>query len=234
MLTVLKLAAKDHSNAHQDARGTSASAATRRTESRRPNPEDIFSAQAPDPKLRRLFDVYDQARADFFAVVDFGDTRTLTAAKFLRDTAENALNILRDEVVDTNILSELRETCTKASSTVVTLSGGKVRKFDESGGDTERHLGGVDDSDHGIKSEVAEDPGDRNMGNELGFRRGFGRGYGRGYERGHEGEFSRGQGGRRDIRGPGRGRGHSGVPFGYSRVVDSYHPYGARAARSGG
>jgi hypothetical protein len=164
--------------------------------------------------------VYDQARAEFLAVAEFSDTRTLTSAKFLRDTAENALNILKDELVDPDVISELKETCSKAASAVVTLSGGKTRKFDELAGNMNRRFGGLSENSSSTRAwdEAAEDQSHHGRGGDRGDGRRPGRGYDRGYERGPE----RDRGGRR---GPGQGRGSSGVPFVYTRVVDSYQPY---------
>ena len=125
--------------------------------------------------------MYDQARTEYLAVADLDNQITVKAAKFLRDTAENALSIVRDTNIDAGVLRELEETCDKAKKAVVDLSGGKKRKFDGPQGQ---------------------------MVNDISSKRG---------REGRGGSF-RGRGGW-------RGRGHSGIPYGYTRMVDSYHPY---------
>ncbi len=91
----------------------------------------IFNDQATDPKLKRLFDVYDQAKTEYLTVIELNDDRkTATAARFLRDTAENALSILKDKNIDADVLRSLEVTAEKANKAAVELSGGKKRKFD--------------------------------------------------------------------------------------------------------
>ncbi|KAK5303860.1 hypothetical protein LTR99_004315 [Exophiala xenobiotica] len=92
--------------------------------------------QDKEPQVARLLQVYERAKADYFAVsssgsgIEGGGTETIEAAKFLRDTAENTLQYLSDKIIDPNALTELQSTFNMAKATVVSLSGGKKRKFD--------------------------------------------------------------------------------------------------------
>lgn len=91
----------------------------------------VFNEKTTDPKLKRLFDVYEQAKTEYLAVVELNDDRkTVAAARFLRDTAENALSILKEKDIDPDVLRSLQETYDKAKEAAVELSGGKKRKFD--------------------------------------------------------------------------------------------------------
>lgn len=86
--------------------------------------------QDKEPQVARLLQVYERAKADYFAVSGVEGHETIEAAKFLRDTAENTLQYLSDKVIDPNALTELQSTFNMAKATVVSLSGGKKRKFD--------------------------------------------------------------------------------------------------------
>lgn len=143
----------------------------------------VFGPDATNPKLKRLFDVYDQAKTEYLAVCEMNDDKkTLAAARFLRDTAENAVSILQDKNIGGEVFRSLQETYDLAKEMAVELSGGKKRKFD------------------GLPGEVVNGTGSKKS-------------------RGGRGGSYRGRGGR-------RGRGHSGIPYGYTaRTVDSYHPY---------
>jgi len=93
--------------------------------------------QEMEPKLGRLWSVYEQARTDFFAVSAQTDPSAITAAKFLRDTAENALGYLKNENPDPIMLTELNAMYHMAKTIAVSLSGGKKRKFDQAEMDQE-------------------------------------------------------------------------------------------------
>jgi hypothetical protein len=147
-----------------------------------------FSAESSDPKLARLFTVYDQARSEYNSLIKVADSKTVTAAKFLRDTAENALTYLKEKNVDAEVLNELKETCNMAATAVITLSGGKKRKFDlREGGDAS------------VSGWYAKCKGDEKRRSQNGGKWRGGRG--------------------------GKARGPSGIPYGYTRPVDSYYPY---------
>jgi hypothetical protein len=147
-----------------------------------------FSAESSDPKLARLFTVYDQARSEYNSFVEIGDSKTVTAAKFLRDTAENALTYLKGMNVDADVLAELKGTCEMAATAVITLSGGKKRKFDMR-----------EEGNGSVSGWYAKGKGDEKRRSQSGGKWRGGRG--------------------------GKSRGPSGIPYGYTRPVDSYYPY---------
>ena len=167
-------------------------------------PESILSAYDHDmePKLKRLWSVYETARSDYVAVKDDHHHTRLTSAKFLRDTAENTLEYLKGKDVDPLMLTELEGTFRMAKSIVVDLSGGKKRKFD--------------------RTEVSDAREARPRPSSAPIRTHYGHldrddlFFARNDTRMQESRY----------RGKPGGRGHSGVPFGYgARDVDSYHPY---------
>ncbi|KAK4938965.1 hypothetical protein LTR10_020713 [Elasticomyces elasticus] len=97
------------------------------------NPEtDVHQppAEEMEPQLKRLWEIYEIAKLDYFAVSNSKSHELLGAAKFLRDTAENTQQYLTDKNIDPNMLAELDSTYDMAKATVVSLSGGKKRKFD--------------------------------------------------------------------------------------------------------
>jgi hypothetical protein len=175
-----------------------------------PSIERSYPAAGPDrePRLTNLWNVYQRAKADYLVVANHQNHTTATAARFLRDTAENILSYLENKTTDPIMMEELNATYRMAKEAAVSLTGGKKRKFD-----------------------VGE------AGQEMGARRGHGSLPDR---LGHGG--SQRYGGMRRSRSPARysggygdpagypaaetqSRGPSGIPFGYSRPVDSYHPY---------
>lgn len=83
-----------------------------------------------EPRLAQLWSVYDSARAEYLQVGNRSDEQTLRTAKFLRDTAENIVQYLKNRNADPIMLAELSATFNMAKATVVSLSGGKKRKFD--------------------------------------------------------------------------------------------------------
>ncbi|KAI1615085.1 hypothetical protein EDD37DRAFT_609036 [Exophiala viscosa] len=88
-------------------------------------------AEEMEPMLKRLWEVYENAKSDYFARSDSKSDDLIGAAKFLRDTAENTQQYLTDKPIDPNMLAELQSTYDMAKATVVSLSGGKKRKFDD-------------------------------------------------------------------------------------------------------
>ncbi|KIW11794.1 hypothetical protein PV08_09066 [Exophiala spinifera] len=106
--------------------------------------------QVVDTQVTRLWQVYEQAKADFNAVPNREGQEIIDAAKFLRDTAENAIQYLADKDVDPEAMAELQSTCNMAKANVVSLTGGRKRKFDV-----------VDKLEHaprGPEADVAETP----------------------------------------------------------------------------
>jgi hypothetical protein len=85
-----------------------------------------------EPKLAALWSVYEIARADYLVALDKSNReKTITTAKFLRDTAENILLYLENKTADALMIAELEGTFKHAKTTVVCLTGGKIRKFDK-------------------------------------------------------------------------------------------------------
>lgn len=100
-----------------------------RSESK-PNTFPASPRKDMEPKLARLWGVYETAREDYLAVADKNNDDAMNAARFLRDTAENTLGYLENKNVDPIMLAELNGTYQMAKATAVSLAGGKKRKFD--------------------------------------------------------------------------------------------------------
>lgn len=91
-------------------------------------------------KIERLTSVYQKAKSDFEAVPHRDAIAKLNAARFLRDTAENTVMYFREVTKSgdgrdvsskmKDLIAELEQTCKIAQASVVTLSGGRKRKFD--------------------------------------------------------------------------------------------------------
>ncbi|KAF7510367.1 hypothetical protein GJ744_006863 [Endocarpon pusillum] len=211
-------------------------------------------------KIERLTSVYQKAKLDFEAVPYRDGIAKLNAARFLRDTAENTVMYFRDVTKSgdgygvsskmQDLIAELEQTCKMAQASVVTLSGGRKRKFDRHDYEVASRGGKVTDDRHDY---------------EVASRGGKGTDYRHDYEvasRGGKGTDSRRFSKRRgsashtgDGRHPGGGRGRiskrykasprpdrrrnvepiaQGIsqdyplneqrPFGYTRPVDSYQP----------
>lgn len=192
------------------------------------------------PAMERLWFVYGQAKRDFQGDTGHNDKKQHDIAKFLRDTAENILEYIKDKHPDQRIIEELEASLQVADEAVTILHGGKKRKWDDptSDGNTEWTL-----------PARIPPPGrrDTNRDNRRGFRNRGARGeLFRGDFPGHASalaQHQRSAAPRRnamtelfpDEREPKRrrnnqvpkpqpGRGHSEIPFGYSRAVDSYQP----------
>ncbi|KAL2444151.1 hypothetical protein ABEF95_015250 [Exophiala dermatitidis] len=85
-----------------------------------------------DSKLERLWDLYSSAKQEFLNLSNNNcpPDNLIPAAKFLRDTAENTLQYVEDKYIDTERKDDLEVTFNMAKVTVVSLTGGKKRKFD--------------------------------------------------------------------------------------------------------
>ena len=167
-----------------------------------------------EPKLAGLWSVYEQAKADYLAVAEKHNYSTAKAARFLRDTAENTLMYLENKNTDPIMMAELEATYQMAKSMAVSLTGGKKRKFDDSDMDRVR---GTPRGPSNLPSRSRFGGQGKTFGN-MG-RNGppatyadHSAGYGGFYADPHHGPAPR------------MNRGHSGIPFGYSRPVDSYQP----------
>jgi len=204
----------------------------------------VFAALAAQVggHMVRLWTVYDKAKKDFFAVTDPSSLRKQETAKFLRDTAENVLHHIRDKTVDQRLIDELNTTFDLAKHTAMTLHGGKKRKFDQPPAAALPTREPWPDSIDIVRANARPDGRPRTT-ERAAQRRGF---------PGHtqaqallsysqedvDAQTSRDQRqffapevSPRTDRAPkqrkkhqGRGRGHSGVPYGYTRQVDSYYP----------
>jgi len=162
-----------------------------------------------EPKLARLWSVYEKARADYLTVADNNDHTTAAAARFLRDTAENTILYLKDKNTDPIMMAELHATCNMAKQTAVSLTGGKKRKFDRSGMDHVRGIPRGPSGAGGRWGHVTEN-----------------RGYpGEDRRREYVDQRRRSQDTEQGRKGGPKRRGHSDVPYGYARPVDSYQPF---------
>jgi hypothetical protein len=90
-------------------------------------PEDIRRQSS----VKRLLDVYEQARTEYLSVANKGDSTTVNAAKFLRDTVENVIDNLKSTDLEADKQAELRTMARMAKDAVEKLCGGKKRKFDD-------------------------------------------------------------------------------------------------------
>jgi hypothetical protein len=169
-----------------------------------------YPTASPDrePKLTNLWNVYQRAKADYLVVANHQNHATATAARFLRDTAENILSYLENKTTDPIMMGELDATYRMAKEAAVSLTGGKKRKFDV--GEAERgrrarcgHGGPLNRSGHGGGQRYGDMRRSRSP-----VRYSGGHGGPPGYPAAQT-----------------QPRGPSGIPFGYSRPVDSYHPY---------
>ncbi|RMD44950.1 hypothetical protein DV735_g7, partial [Chaetothyriales sp. CBS 134920] len=97
------------------------------------------------PNLRKLLEVYERSRAEYLALADDGDRRTVDAAKFLRDTVENVFDSLRRNnntngaTIDADKRAELKAMAAIAKEVVEKLCGGRKRKFDPKFRDYREH-----------------------------------------------------------------------------------------------
>jgi hypothetical protein len=172
--------------------------------------EQSYPIASPDrePKLTNLWNVYQRAKADYLVVANHQNHATATAARFLRDTAENILSYLENKTADPIMMRELNATYRMAKEAAVSLTGGKKRKFDV--GEAERGMG-ARRGHGGLLNRSGHDGGQR---------------YGDMRRSRSPARYSGGYGGPPAYpAAQTQPRGHSDIPFGYSRPVDSYHPY---------
>ncbi len=202
--------------------------------------QDVEEAEAEatrkdevEQKIERLTSVYQKAKSDFEAVPYRDGIAKLNAARFLRDTAENTVIYFRDVIKAGDVhaasskmkdlIAELEQNCKMAQASVVTLSGGRMRKFD-------RH-----------DYEIVSRGGGRGSAYRGSSRRGNASNSGRGrYPAGDRGRISKRYKGstrgdrRRNVEPIAQRSGFSRDyplsehrPFGYTRPVDSYQPRNA-------
>lgn len=183
-----------------------------------------------NPGLTRLWDVFEEAKKDYLQSAGDESFETQQAAKFLRDTAENTLDHIGRAAIriDPRIEAELTQTFETAQRIVMQLSGGKKRKFDRVREDqVKRTRRESTRTSHNLfRRPMAS--GDWREGHVSAYSRSSGSCPATlGSCRLEKPEYidrarSRRNAGREKI--PMKGRGHSGIPFGYSREVDSWCP----------
>lgn len=189
----------------------------------------------------RIWKVYENAKEEFYAIDDPTSVEKQEAAKFLRDTAENTLYHLSDKDADPQLTAELGRALTVAKHTAETLSGGRKRKFDQPKRLRRTVERRMDRRPSFHAREARYDTRNAEHRNVLGERHqndlfdDQSRGYS--YYHGREKEVENRS--RRQLMSPELspretrdrkrskkqpGRGHSGIPFGYTREVDAYRP----------
>ncbi|KAK5103711.1 hypothetical protein LTS08_003129 [Lithohypha guttulata] len=202
----------------------------------------ILAAQVGDAALR-LWTVYEKAKEDFFAISDSNSFDKQAAAKFLRDTAENTLEYLADKDPGQQLLDELKMTLAVAKHTAMTLHGGKKRKFDEPLASRDTYRGNparVTRRERLHEIRANDKLADRVQPRAKNDRFDLFDGHARALEHRQRPRSRERMSDRRqffapeispkDMRTSKRrqnqypGRGHSGIPFGYTRPVDSYCP----------
>lgn len=200
-------------------------------------------AQTGNEITIRIWTVYENAKEEFYAINDATSIEKQEAAKFLRDTAENALQHLANRDADPQLKAELERVLAIAKHTAEILSGGRKRKFDQPVMRSQRTVNRPEvGRPRSQARELREDRGSYEQRRFLGERRegdvfdGYARAPSHS-SRYHKYPDSRP---RRQLMSPELsphcdnrdrkrskkqpGRGHSGIPFGYSRDVDSYQP----------
>lgn len=189
-----------------------------------------------EPITGRLWNVYAHAKKEFAAVENPHSLEKQEAAKFLRDTAENLLHRLRDVSANERLIGEVAETFRVANITTTTLHGGKKRKFDRTLGSTNRErafptpVAGTERAD-----TDREAPRQGKRPKKTAVKELFpGHTFAVENHRRNATEVDReelyytvaeqsSKSGRPSKK-KNRGRGHSGIPYGYSRPVDSWYP----------
>lgn len=84
-----------------------------------------------DEKLRRIVNVYLKAKRDFKDIDDGDYAEKASAARFLRDSAENALSCLQARGLDSHwLIPELEVIFVYARDRAAQLLGGKKRRFE--------------------------------------------------------------------------------------------------------
>ncbi|KAL4980123.1 hypothetical protein BDW66DRAFT_147559 [Aspergillus desertorum] len=86
----------------------------------------------PDVRVERLLDVYYQAKEDYFNTKAREGVDSLSAVRFLRDSAENTLRYLHANGMSDNFhVPDLEQTFAIARDKTAQLLGGRKRHFDE-------------------------------------------------------------------------------------------------------
>lgn len=82
-------------------------------------------------KLAQAWTTYENAKKEYAEVMNNDDVRTIEAAKFLRDSAENILHYPDKTDIDEHMLVDLNAHCEMAKAKAVLLTNGRKRKFDK-------------------------------------------------------------------------------------------------------
>lgn len=204
--------------------------------------------------MTRLWSIYSQAKKEFHASLNPDGTKQQAAAKFLRDTTENALQYLQGKDVDQRLIHELKATLNLAEDAVTAFHAGKKRKFEQfeltetedaimssqhTSPDRGRHLARRDSRRREYEPRALEQPF---RGEFPGHARALDQYQYQGSTPFEDDMYARRNSVRElfpPVKEPKRrskkskskesrnqpGRGHSEVPFGYNRPVDSYQPY---------
>lgn len=206
----------------------------------------IFAALAAkvDSLALRLWTIYERAKDEFDAIGEPNSIEKQDAAKFLRDTAENTLHYLSDKSPNHRLVDDLEMTLAVAKHTAMTLHGGKKRKFDDPVPfrDRSRLLIRPSSQFDTVNTDQGSERHERHARARTSERRYQGDLF-NGHDRvsrwrdrsddeefaSHKPSFVAPELSPRSVDAPKRkkqqpGRGHSGIPYGYSRPVDSYHP----------
>ncbi|KAI9367371.1 hypothetical protein BJX61DRAFT_311650 [Aspergillus egyptiacus] len=96
--------------------------------------EEVKFTDQPEKDIRvvRLLDVYRQAKEDYFSTKERDGLDSLSAVRFLRDSAENALRYLRTNGLQNHsCMPDLERTFAIARDKTAQLLGGRKRHFDE-------------------------------------------------------------------------------------------------------
>lgn len=193
--------------------------------------------------MDRMWSVYMQAKRDFYADTAHDDKKQRDVAKFLRDTTENILQYVKGKHTDQLLLDELVRTFQTAEEAVSMHHGGKKRKFDD------EHIKGSRTACRNPASRIESDRHSRRSDCRRGVIRERTQADFPGHTQAliHRSKSQHSDRVRRNavaelfpddqrfVPGPMRngrrrgsprqpGRGHSGIPFGYTRAVDSYQP----------
>ncbi|KAL4780643.1 major facilitator superfamily domain-containing protein [Aspergillus varians] len=83
-------------------------------------------------RVERLLDVYNQAKEDYLTTKERDGVDSLSAVRFLRDSAENTLRYLHaNGLSDHNFVPDLEQTFVIARDKTAQILGGRKRHFDE-------------------------------------------------------------------------------------------------------
>ena len=132
-----------------------------------------------DEDLGRLWPIYLRAKDEYLNCNEI-DSRKIEKAKFLRDTAENMIMDFRNRGISETTIQEAEKMLSQAQITVVSLTGGRKRKFDftqnraprwcpiaPSSYRNDRQWNGRENRDYGQYREVHDEAGGTNTRQQL-------------------------------------------------------------------